>query len=64
MKPFPVYRIDPSDAAKVRIGVLVERRKKERGNNLAGLLKRAAARFKASPDQHIQIVFQGMTVEL
>jgi len=64
MQPFPVYRIDRSGIAKVRIGALVERRKQDRGNNLAGLLRVAAERFKTSPHQVIQIEFRGMLVEL
>jgi hypothetical protein len=64
MKLFPVYKIDRGGADKVRIGALVERRKKDRGNNLAGLLKLAVARFKSSPNQVIQIDFRGMLVEL
>jgi hypothetical protein len=64
MKPFPVYRIDRSKAAKIRIGVLEERRKSDRGDNLAGLLKLAVGRFKSSPNEVIQIDFMGMVVEL
>ena len=64
MTPFPVYRIDRGSAARIRIGALVERRRKDRGNNFAGLLKLAADRFKSSPNQVIQIDFQGMLVEL
>lgn len=64
MRPFPVYRVDKETASRIRIGALVERRSKDRGNNLAGLLRVAAERFKSSPNQMIQIDFQGMLVEL
>jgi hypothetical protein len=64
MMPFPVYRIDRGKDAKIRIGMLVERRRIDRGNNLAGLLRLAADRFKSSPSHVIQIDFRGMLVEL
>ncbi|MGE5247648.1 MAG: hypothetical protein ACM3L8_04805 [Verrucomicrobiota bacterium] len=64
MKPYPVYRIDKESTARTRIGAVVERRRRDRGNNFAGLLRLAAARFKSSPHQVIQIDFQGMLVEL
>jgi len=64
MQPFAVYRIDRSGNAKVRIGELVERRKTDRGNNLAGLLRVAAERFKTAPPEVIQIDFRGLRIEL
>lgn len=64
MNPFPVYRIDRSKAEKVRIGALVERRKQDRGDNIAGLLRLAVKRFKASPNEVIQIELIEMRIEL
>jgi hypothetical protein len=64
MKTFTVYRFDKVRDKKVQVGTLLERRGNERGNNLAGLLKLAADRFKRSPDHTIQIAFGGFHVEL
>ena len=64
MKTFTVYRFDKVRDKKVQVGTLVERRGNERGNNLAGLLKLAADRFKRSSDHTIQIAFGGILVEL
>jgi len=64
MTTFTVYSLDKSRERKVPVGTLVERRKSERGSNIAGLLKLAAVRFKGSPGQTIQIDFRGMLVEL
>jgi len=64
MTTFTVYRFDQVRDRKVRVGTLVERRRKDRGNNIAGLLKLAANRFKLSSDHTIQIDFGGIRVEL
>ena len=55
MKTFTVYRFDKVRDKKVQVGTLVEHRGNERGNNLAGLLKLAADRFKRSSGHTIQI---------
>jgi len=61
---FTVYRVDKFHDRKEPVGTLVERRKSDRGSNIAGLLKLAANRFKVSPGQAIQIDFRGILVEL
>jgi hypothetical protein len=64
MTTFAVYRVDKVRDKKVRVGTLVERRRRDRGNNIAGLLKLAANRFKLSSGHTIQIVFGGILVEM
>ena len=64
MKTFTVYRFDKVREKKVQVGTLVERRGKDRGNNLAGLLKLATNRFKRSSGYTIQIAFGEFLVEL
>jgi hypothetical protein len=64
MATFNVYSVDEVRDRKVKVGTLVERRRADRGNNIAGLLKIAAKRFKLSPGQKIQVVFGGIRVEL
>jgi len=64
MTTFTVYRFDKDRDSKVRVGTLVERRGRDRGNNIVGLLKLAANRFKLSSGQRIQIEFGGILVEL
>jgi len=63
MTTFPVYSVDKVREKKVQVGTVVERRKTDRGNNLAGLLKLASNRFKLSPGQKIQVQFGGFRVE-
>jgi len=64
MTTFTVYRFDKVRDKKVQVGTLVERRGKDRGNNLVGLLKLASTRFKLSSGHTIQIEFGGILVEL
>ena len=49
MKPISVYRVDYVKKTKVRIGMVVERRRSERGDNLTGLLFLARKTFASSP---------------
>lgn len=63
MTTFNVYSVDKVRVRKVQVGTLVERRRTDRGNNIAGLLKIAANRFKLSPGQKIQVNFGGILVE-
>ncbi len=51
MRPVSVYRVDYVRKTKVRIGTVVERRTKERGDNLSGLLCLARKMFAASPEE-------------
>jgi len=64
MKTFTVYSVDKVREKKVQVGTLVERRRTDRGNNIVGLLKLAANRFKLSPGQKIQVDFGGIRFEL
>lgn len=64
MTTFTVFSVDKVHERKVQVGTLVERRRTDRGNNIAGLLKLAANRFKLSPGQKIQIQFGVFLVEL
>lgn len=64
MRTITVYRIDKDLGGKVRLGTLMERRKTDRGNNLAGLLRLASDRFKSSSDQTIQIEFGGVLLTI
>jgi hypothetical protein len=51
MRPISVYRVDYVRKTKVRIGTVVERRKKDRGDNLQGLLYLARKSFASSPQE-------------
>ncbi|MDA8122759.1 MAG: hypothetical protein M0Z38_09370 [Deltaproteobacteria bacterium] len=51
MKPVSVYRVDYVKKSKVRLGTVVERRRKERGGNLLGLLHLARITFASSPQE-------------
>jgi len=64
MTTFNVYTVDKVLERKVQVGTLVERRRTDRGNNIAGLLKIAANRFKLSPGQKIQVKLGNILVEL
>jgi hypothetical protein len=64
MTTITVYSVDKGRERKVQVGTLVERRRTDRGNNIAGLLKIALNRFKLSPGQKMQIDFGGFLVEL
>jgi hypothetical protein len=64
MATFTVYSVDKARERKVQVGTLVERRRTDRGDNIVGLLKLAASRFKLSPGQKIQVKFGGILVEL
>ena len=51
MKPISVYRVDYVKKTKVRIGMVVERRRSERGDNMSGLLLLARKTFASSPQE-------------
>ncbi|MGE5189801.1 MAG: hypothetical protein ACM3NF_07070 [Gemmatimonadota bacterium] len=55
MKSVTVYRIDYVKKTRVPIGTVVERRKKDRGNSLLGLLRVARQTYGSSPQDSIQI---------
>jgi hypothetical protein len=64
MTTFTVYSVDKVRERRVQVGTVVERRRTDRGNNITGLLKLAANRFKLSPGQKIQVQFGGILVEI
>lgn len=55
MKNVTVFRVDYVRKTKVPIGRVVERRNKERGDNLIGLLQLARRSFSASAQEAFQI---------
>jgi len=63
MTTFTVFSVDKAPEREVKVGTLVERRRTDRGNNIAGLLKLAVHRFKLSSDEKIQVQFGGFLVE-
>lgn len=58
MNNVTVYRVDYVKRTKVPIGWVVERRGKERGNNLIGLLRMARKAFAAGPQASLQIAVE------
>ncbi len=50
-----VYRIDYAKKTRVPIGVVVERRKRDRGENLVGLLRVARKTYSFAAKDSIQI---------
>jgi len=63
MTTFTVYSVDKVSEKTVQVGTLVERRRTDRGNNIAGLLKLAAKRFQLSTGKKIQVRFGDFLVE-
>jgi hypothetical protein len=55
MKHVAVYRVDSVKNTKERIGTVIERRKRDRGNNRNGLLRLARKLFAASPEDALLI---------
>jgi hypothetical protein len=55
MKDITVYRVDYVRQTKVPIGRVVERRTRDRGNNLIGLLRMARKSYANGPQEAIQI---------
>ncbi len=55
MKIVTVYRIDYLKKTRVPIGVVVERRKRDRGENLLGLLRVARKTYSSAAEDSIQI---------
>ena len=56
MKVYAVYRYDYNRQVREQVGMVVERRKGERGKNIEGLLKLAQKFYsKSSLDSHIVI---------
>lgn len=59
MRKITVYRVDYAQKSKVPIGWIQERRKKERGDNLIGLMRLARKSFSASPEVALHIAVDG-----
>jgi hypothetical protein len=56
VKVYTVYRYDYNIQVRVPIGMVLERRNRDRGNNIKGLLKLAQKLYsKSSLDSHIVI---------
>ena len=56
MKAYTVYQIDFTRHLREPVGVVLERRRLDRGDNIEGLLKLARKLYsKPSPDSHISI---------
>jgi hypothetical protein len=64
MRPVSVYRVDYVRKTKVRIGTVVERRMRERGDNLSGLLFLARKMFAASPEEAFFIALDGQEARM
>jgi hypothetical protein len=59
MRTITVYRVDYAQKSKVPIGWVKERRKKDRGDNLIGLLRLARKTFALSPEDALHIAVDG-----
>lgn len=59
MKTVTVYRVDYLRKTRVPIGAVLERRRKERGDNLIGLLRVARKTFASSPEEALYIAVDG-----
>lgn len=55
MKSVTVYRIDVAKKTRVPVGTVVDRRKKDRGDGLVGLLRVARKTYSSSARDAIQI---------
>ena len=56
MKRYTVYNVDFIRQKREPIGMVLERRKEDRGNNIESLLKLAKKKYSMSPsDSHIYI---------
>ncbi len=55
MKQVTVYRVDYVKKTRVPIGYVIERRARERGDNLVGLLRLARKTYCRSPQDALHI---------
>jgi hypothetical protein len=55
IKAYTVFRIDLIRQVREPVGMVLERRKRDRGNNFEGLLKLAKKIYPVPPDSHIVI---------
>lgn len=63
MKSVTVYRIDYVNKTRVPIGTVVERRKKDRGDGLVGLLRIARKIYSSSALDSIQIAIDVIRIK-
>ena len=59
MKSVSVYRVDYVRQSKVRVGTVIERRIRERGDNRTGLLHLARKLFAATPQEAFLTTLDG-----
>ncbi len=59
MKTVTVYRVDYVRRTRIPIGAVEERRRKERGDNLIGLLRLARKTYASSPEEALYIAVDG-----
>ncbi len=59
MKTVTVYRVDYVRRTRIPIGAVKERRRKERGDNLIGLLRLARKTYASSPEEALYIAVDG-----
>lgn len=58
MRSVTVFRVDYVRKTKIPIGRVVERRERERGNNLIGLLRLARKEYASSPEEALRIAVE------
>src|SRR4030066_2029753 len=59
VKTVTVYHVDYVKHKKIPIGAVVERRKKDRPENLAGLLRIAGEKYSSTPQEAFQTAVDG-----
>ena len=59
MNTVTAYQIDYIRKTRVPIGKVTERRRKERGDNLIGLLRLARTAYASSPEEALYIAVDG-----
>lgn len=59
MSTVTVYRVDYVRRTRIPIGTVKERRRKERRNNLIGLLRLARQTYSTSPEDALYIAVDG-----
>jgi len=58
MRNVTVYQVDYVRKTKVPIGSVMERRAKERGGNMIGLLRLARKAYSSSPEEALRIAVE------
>jgi len=62
MRTVTVYHVDYLRKTRIPIGSVVERRKKERGDNYLGLLRLARKVYASSPEEALRIAIESREV--